>query len=61
MQNSGDALNTLIRTFTIAGESSCSFSRPCFDPLGPGGFAALEFVKEVTVCDGQSIGQPTGF
>ena len=25
MQNSGDALNTLIRTFTIAGESSCSF------------------------------------
>lgn len=37
------------------------FSRPCFDPLGPGGFAASEFVKEVTVCDGQSIGQPTGF
>ena len=34
------------------------FSSPCFDPLGPGGFAASEFMKEVTVCDGQSIGQP---
>ena len=34
------------------------FPSPCFDPLGPGGFAASEFMKEVTVCDGQSIGQP---